>query len=45
MEWALVDLPGIDDLIEFEMRVNYVVPKMPTPAIGADDLTSLPPAW
>ena len=27
MEWALVDLPGVDDLIEFETRVNYVVPK------------------
>ena len=27
MEWALVDLPGVEDLIEFETRVNYVVPK------------------
>src|SRR3979490_2996513 len=27
MEWALVDLPGVEDLIEFEARVNYVVPK------------------
>ncbi len=23
MEWALVDLPGVGDLIEFETRVNY----------------------
>jgi len=27
MEWALVNLPGVEDLIEFETRVNYVVPK------------------
>src|SRR5437867_836516 len=27
MEWALVDLPGVEDLIELETRVNYVVPK------------------
>jgi MEDS: MEthanogen/methylotroph, DcmR Sensory domain len=27
MEWALVDLPGVEDLIEFETRVNYIVPK------------------
>jgi len=26
MEWALEDLPGVEDLIEFETRVNYVVP-------------------
>jgi MEDS: MEthanogen/methylotroph, DcmR Sensory domain len=27
MEWALQDLPGVNDLIEFETRVNYVSPK------------------
>jgi hypothetical protein len=27
MEWALVDLPGVGDLIEYETRVNYVIPK------------------
>src|SRR5438270_12259162 len=27
MEWALVDLPGLDDMIEFDTRVNFVVPK------------------
>jgi hypothetical protein len=25
MEWALVDLPGVEDLIEFESRVNHVI--------------------
>jgi hypothetical protein len=39
MEWALVDLPGVDDLIEFETRVNYVVPRYNDPVICAYDLT------
>jgi hypothetical protein len=39
MEWALVDLPGVDDLIEFETRVNYVVPRYENAVICAYDLT------
>jgi hypothetical protein len=39
MEWALVDLPGVDDLIEFETMVNYVVPKYQDAVICAYDLT------
>jgi hypothetical protein len=39
MEWALVDLPGVEDLIEFETRVNYVVPKYDDPVICAYDLS------
>ena len=39
MEWELVDLPGIDDVIEFETRVNYVVPKYDHPVICAYDLS------
>ena len=39
MEWALVDLPGVDDLIEFETRVNHVIPKYEDPVICAYDLT------
>ncbi len=39
MEWALVDLPGIEDLIEFETRVNYVVPKYDDMVICAYDLS------
>jgi hypothetical protein len=38
MEWALVDLPGVEDLIEFETRVNYVVPKYEDTVICAYDL-------
>lgn len=39
MEWALADLPGVEDLIEFETRVNYVVPKYEDAVICAYDLT------
>jgi hypothetical protein len=39
MEWALVDLPGVDDLIEFETQVNYVVPKYEHTVICAYDLS------
>jgi hypothetical protein len=39
MEWALVDMPGIDDMMEFETRVNYVVPKYDDPVICAYDLS------
>jgi MEDS: MEthanogen/methylotroph, DcmR Sensory domain len=39
MEWALVDLPGVDDLIEFEARVNRVVPKYDGPVICSYDLS------
>jgi hypothetical protein len=39
MEWALVDLPGVEDLIEFETHVNHVVPKYDDIVICAYDLT------
>jgi hypothetical protein len=39
MEWALVDLPGVEDLIEFETRVNYVIPKYQDIVICAYDLS------
>jgi hypothetical protein len=38
MEWALVDLPGVEDLIEFETLVNYVIVKYEDPVICAYDL-------
>jgi MEDS: MEthanogen/methylotroph, DcmR Sensory domain len=38
MEWALTALPGVEDLIEFESRVNYVVPKYDDAVICAYDL-------
>lgn len=39
MEWALLDLPGVDDLIEYETRVNYVIPKYEDAVICTYDLT------
>lgn len=39
MEWALVDMPGIEDMMEFETRVNYVVPKHGDPVICSYDLS------
>jgi hypothetical protein len=39
MEWALEDLPGLEDLIEFESQVNYIVPKYDDTVICAYDLS------
>jgi hypothetical protein len=39
MEWALLDLPGVGDLIEYETLVNYVVPKYEGAVICTYDLT------
>src|SRR6267142_2231119 len=38
MEWALLDNSAIDNLVEFETRVNYVLPKYDDPVICAYDL-------
>jgi hypothetical protein len=27
MEWALEDRPGVDDVVEYETRLNYILPK------------------
>jgi hypothetical protein len=39
MEWALLDKPGVDDLIEYEARVNYVLPKYQAPTICTYDVS------
>jgi hypothetical protein len=39
MEWALEDLPGVEDMIEFESRVNHVVPNYPDAVICSYDLS------
>jgi hypothetical protein len=39
MEWALVDLPGVGDLIEFESLINYVLVKYEDTVICAYDLS------
>ena len=39
MEWALLDKPGADDLLEYETRLNYVLPKYGDPVICSYDLS------
>jgi len=39
MEWALLDKPGVDDLLEYETRINYLLPKYEDPVICTYDLT------
>ena len=39
MEWALAEKPGVDDLLEFETRVNYLMAKYEDPAICTYDLS------
>jgi len=39
MEWALTDLPGTENLMEYETRVNYVIPKYEGTVVCSYDLT------
>jgi hypothetical protein len=39
MEWALLDKPGVDDLVEYETRLNFVLPKYEDPVICTYDLS------
>ncbi|MGR9105912.1 MAG: MEDS domain-containing protein [Gammaproteobacteria bacterium] len=38
MEWALEDRPGVNDLVEYETRLNYVLPHYKDPVICVYDL-------
>ena len=38
MEWSLLNEPGVDDLLEYETRLNYVVPKYDDPVVCTYDL-------
>ena len=42
MEWALLDKPGVNNLVEYEARLNYVLPKYDDPVICAYDLSKFP---
>ena len=42
MEWALLDEPGVDNLVEYETRLNYVLPKYVDPVICTYDLSKFP---
>jgi hypothetical protein len=33
MEWALEDRKGVDDLVEYETRLNYILPRYKDPVI------------
>ena len=33
MDWALGDWPGVDDLVEYETRLNYILPQYRDPVI------------
>ena len=39
MEWALEDLPGVDDIVEYETRLNYFLPKYHDPVVCTYDLS------
>lgn len=38
MEWALEDRPGVDDIVEYESRLNYVLPKFDDTVVCTYDL-------
>lgn len=33
MEWALEDRPGVNDLVEYETRLNYILPHYKDPVV------------
>jgi hypothetical protein len=39
MEWSLLDKPGVDDLLEYETRLNYLIPKYDDVVICTYDLS------
>jgi hypothetical protein len=42
MEWALLDKPGVNNLVEYETRLNYVLPKYNDPVVCTYDLSKFP---
>ncbi|MGR9046278.1 MAG: MEDS domain-containing protein [Gammaproteobacteria bacterium] len=38
MEWALEDRPGVNDIVEYETRLNYFLHKYPDPVVCVYDL-------
>jgi len=39
MEWALEELPGVENLVEYESRLNYVLPKYDDVVVCTYDLS------
>ena len=38
MEWALEAVPGVTDIVEYETKLNYVLPKFSDPVVCVYDL-------
>jgi hypothetical protein len=38
MEWALETAPGVTDIVEYETKLNYILPKYPDPVVCVYDL-------
>jgi hypothetical protein len=38
MEWALEAVPGVTDIVEYETKLNYVIPKFSDPVVCVYDL-------
>jgi hypothetical protein len=38
MEWALETVPGVTDIVEYETKLNYILPKYPDPIVCVYDL-------
>jgi len=38
MEWSLESVPGVTDIVEYETKLNYVLPQFPDPIICVYDL-------
>lgn len=39
MEWALEDLPGVHDIVEYETRLNQILPEYHDPVVCTYDLS------
>jgi hypothetical protein len=39
MEWALEDMPGVHDIVEYETRLNHVLPQYHDPVVCTYDLS------
>ncbi|MDB4915437.1 MAG: sensory transduction histidine kinase [Gemmatimonadetes bacterium] len=37
MEWSCEDRPGVNDLVEYETRLNHILPQYPDPVVCAYD--------
>ncbi|WP_309089911.1 MEDS domain-containing protein [Phenylobacterium sp.] len=38
MEWALESAPGVTDIVEYETKLNYILPRYPDPVVCVYDL-------